>query len=97
VTGVQTCALPIFAAYEDRIGEYIESGKLGFITEIFTAYKKRHDESMGIINELLKRDYDFNRDEYIAVDREKTEYAIDGADMRERWRKNIKLQLLKRT
>ena len=83
-----------FAAYEDRIGEYIESGKLGFITEIFTAYKKRHDESMGIIDELLKRDYDFNRDEYIAVDREKTEYAIDGADMRERWRKNIKLQLL---
>lgn len=83
-----------FRIHEDQIGEYIENGKYGFITEIFTVYKKRFDESMTLINELLLLDYDFNKDEYIAVDREKTEYAADAADMRERWRKNIKLQLL---
>lgn len=49
---------------------------------------------MALFNELLKLEYDFNKDEYIAVDREKIDYPANHAEMRERWRKNIKLQLL---
>jgi len=83
-----------FAAHENKLGEYIENGKFGLIFDVFTLYKKRFNESMTLFNELLKLEYDFNRDEYIAVDREKIDYPANHAEMRERWRKNIKLQLL---
>jgi carboxyl-terminal processing protease len=83
-----------FVAHENKLGEYIENGKYGIIFDIFTLYKKRFDESMALFNELLALDYDFNKDEYIAVDREKIDYPASPDEMRERWRKNIKLQLL---
>ncbi|HSV97860.1 MAG TPA: carboxy terminal-processing peptidase [Spirochaetota bacterium] len=83
-----------FITHENKLGEYIESGKYGIVFEIFALYKKRFDESMTLFNDLLALDYDFNKDEYVAVDREKIDYPASPSEMRERWRKNIKLQLL---
>ncbi len=83
-----------FIAHENKLGEYIENGKYGLIFDYFALYKKRFDESMVLFNDLIKLDYDFNKDEYITVDREKIDYPANKAEMRERWRKNIKLQLL---
>ena len=49
---------------------------------------------MVLFNDLLKENYDFTKDETIIADRQKVPFAADKADMKERWRKNIKLQLL---
>ncbi|MCU0848974.1 MAG: carboxy terminal-processing peptidase [Spirochaetes bacterium] len=83
-----------FQVYRHKIDDNINSGQYGFIYEIFSVYKKRFKENMIIFNELLNQKYDFNRDESILVDAEKTDYARNRDEMKEKWRKNIKLQLL---
>lgn len=83
-----------FSKYRTKIDDFILSGQFGFLEEIFTLYRKRVDESNKLINELLKEKFDFNVDEKIVVDRDKVDYAETTAEMRDRWRKNVKLQLL---
>ncbi len=83
-----------FLTYETKIDDLVESGKYTILFEIFDLYKKRFNENMTLFDELLKLDYDFNKDETIIVDSDKIEFASTKQDMRERWRKNIKLQLL---
>lgn len=80
--------------YELLFDDFIAANDYRAVFEIFRIYKERSVEAMQLFDELLKDDYDFNKDESIVVDREKVKYAVDKPDMRERWRKNIKLQLL---
>lgn len=86
-----------FGKHRAKIGDYIMRGEFSFIDEIFAVYKKRFKETNGIIRELVNGPFDFTVDEKIIVDREKVDYAANRADLRERWRKNIKLQLLNYT
>ena len=80
--------------YELLFDDFIAANDYKAVFEIFKIYKERSNEAMQTFDELLKEDYDFSKDESINVDREKTLFAKDKADMKERWRKNIKLQLL---
>lgn len=74
--------------------DYIARDDYRAVYEIFALYKQRADEGMVIFNELINEEYDFTKDESIVVDRQQVQYARDRADMVDRWRKNIKLQLL---
>ncbi len=74
--------------------DYITRDDYRAVYEIFNLYKQRTDEGMALFNDLIKDDYDFTKDETIVTDREKVQFAKDKADMTDRWRKNIKLQLL---
>jgi len=80
--------------YELLFDDFIAANDYRAVFEIFKIYKERSNEAMLIFDELLKEDYDFTKDESIVVDRQKVPYAENSADMKERWRKNIKLQLL---
>ena len=80
--------------YELLFDDFIAANDYKAVFEIFTLYKQRSDEAMVVFNELLAEEYDFTKDESILVDREKVPYASDRADMKDRWRKNVKLQLL---
>ena len=80
--------------YELLFDDFIAANDYKAVFEIFKIYKERSAESMQTFDELMKEDYDFTKDESILVDREKVPYAENKADMKERWRKNIKLQLL---
>ncbi len=83
-----------FNKYRDKIDDYVTKGEFSFINDIFSVYKKRFDESQQITREIIKGKFDFNIDESIIIDRDKVDYAATKEEMRERWRKNIKLQLL---
>lgn len=83
-----------FSKYRHKIDDYVQNNQFGFIDDIYSVYKKRFLESNKLVNELIKSKFDFTVDEKIVVDRDKVGYAETKADMRERWRKNIKLQLL---
>jgi len=66
-----------------------------FIFEIFNdLYKKRHDDAKQIALELIDAPHDFTIDEYILLDRERINYAKDEKELRERWRRYVKLRLL---
>ncbi|TFH42192.1 MAG: hypothetical protein E4G96_03965 [Chrysiogenales bacterium] len=86
-----------FAKYRDRVGDLIRNKDFVFIDDIFSVYKKRFKESNNLIRDFMRGPFDFTVDEKIIVDREKVDYPDSKADLRERWRKNIKLQLLNYT
>jgi carboxyl-terminal processing protease len=83
-----------FLKYELLFDDFIAANDYRAVFEIYALYKERTDEAMIIFDELMKENYDFTKDESILVDREKVPYATDRNDMKERWRKNVKLQLL---
>ncbi|MBP6992703.1 MAG: carboxy terminal-processing peptidase, partial [Spirochaetes bacterium] len=62
--------------------------------DIYSVYRQRYIESNKMVGELLKSKFDFTADEKMVVDREKVDFAGTKEEMRERWRKSIKLQLL---
>ena len=83
-----------FNKYRDKTDDYIQNGQFSFIDDIFSVYKKRSKETNRIVRDLINGAFDFKVDEKIIVDRDKVDYAGTQEEMRERWRKNIKLQLL---
>ena len=83
-----------FQRYKTLLDDYAKSENYDVIIDISKIYKKRFYEAMALVDELLKAPHDFNIDETIVTDREAIEYATDNKEMKERWRKSIKLQLL---
>jgi len=88
-----------FKEHEHLIDDYIEQERFDIIselieTQIFNTYKKRFNSNMTRFNRLIKKNYNFSKDEKILVDRDKIPFPSTEKEMQERWRKNIKLQLL---
>ncbi len=83
-----------FMKHSKMIDDYIIANNFKVIYQIFDVYKGRFKENMKLFNNLITMNYDFNLDEKIDVDRDSVDYATNDNDMKERWRKNIKLQLL---
>ncbi len=86
-----------FSKHEMLFDDYIISDDYTVLYDIFSVYKKRTVEAMKLFDEILARDYDFSINENIVVERDKVPFASSTEDMSERWRKNIKLQLLNYT
>lgn len=83
-----------FLAYKDKIDDFVDEGNYEFLFEIFKVYRKRFEESQAIVKAQVAMDIDFSKDETINLDSEKVKYAENPAEMTERWRKKIKLELL---
>lgn len=83
-----------FQKYKYILDDYVKSDNYNVITDIFEIYKMRFKNSLKLVDELLKAQYNFNVDETIITDRDAVDYSADEKEMRERWRKSIKLQLL---
>ena len=83
-----------FEKYRTKIDDLTRDENFEFLDQIFTVYDKRAHQVMELSKELAKNKYDFSRDETIITDREKVPYAATPEEMKERWRKNVKLQLL---
>jgi len=80
--------------YDTLIDDLSKKEDFTFLDDIFGTYKKRVDEVNSIIDALLKQHYTFTEDETINLDSDKIPYAKDKKELQERWRKNVKLQLL---
>jgi len=80
--------------YELLFDDFIAANDYRAVFDIFKVYKERTDEMMNLFNKLIKEQYNFTKDESISVDRAKVPYAESKEEMEQRWRKNIKLQLL---
>ncbi|MFH0976031.1 MAG: carboxy terminal-processing peptidase [Spirochaetota bacterium] len=83
-----------FMKHKNDIDDYVNANDFSFIFQIQETYKTRFRENLTIFNELIKINYDFDKDESIIIDSEKIDYSKTKEEMKERWRKNIKLQLL---
>ncbi|RMG02758.1 MAG: tail-specific protease [Planctomycetota bacterium] len=84
-----------FAQKQDELGELAKQGDISLAYDIFNTYLKRIDERVDLAIELLHQKHDFTVDEEMIRDPDLTEYAKSDAEIRDRWRKRIKFDLLR--
>jgi carboxyl-terminal processing protease len=83
-----------FKKFETELDDMIQEGDLGFAYKVYGRLVTRIGERLKLIEELIKAPQDFTVKEFLDTDFDKIDYAKDENDLRERWRKRIKFDLL---
>ncbi len=86
--------LDYFEKYRYTIDDHLPEGNLGFAYQVFSLYRERSLERMEYIKEALKKEPDFNADEYFETDREKVPWSNTREELNVVWNKIIKNQAL---
>jgi len=83
-----------FESIEKEIPNLLQKTDCKFIADIYALYLQRSDESVRVIEDILKTPMDFSIDEKLETDRKKISWASNDTDRRERWRKLLKFTAL---
>lgn len=83
-----------FDQYKQVIDDMIKTKDLSFFYLTNARLLKRISESKSIYKTLLAKPFDFSTEEFIDTDYENQSYAKTDKDLKERWRKQLKLSLL---
>lgn len=83
-----------FAKYETSIDDEIKGQKLTFFDLTYNRLMKRMAESKGFYKEILDKPFDYNVDESFNTDYEKLPFAKNTPELKDKWRKQIKLSTL---
>nr|WP_288833351.1 carboxy terminal-processing peptidase [uncultured Flavobacterium sp.] len=83
-----------FSKYELELDDELMNKDLTFFTLTYDRLMKRMKESQGFYKEILKNPFDYTIDESFNTDYEKAPYAKTDAELKERWRKQLKLTTL---
>src|SRR5207244_4735375 len=67
---------------------------LSFAFKVYERFATRLGERVKLVEELVKTPEDFTVKEYLDTDYDKIDYAKNDEEVRERWRKRIKYDLL---
>ena len=83
-----------FKPYETQLDDMLQQNNTSFANLVFQRFLQRVDERMAQVDELLKQNFDFTRDEDMVTEPDLLHYPRDAADARERWRQRIEYDLL---
>lgn len=83
-----------FAKYELLIDDQIRNKDLSFFELTYAKLMQRIGQSHIYYDDILKQPFDYSISEKLDTDYEKLPYAANTADLKERWRKQIKLSTL---
>ncbi|MEJ2695562.1 MAG: carboxy terminal-processing peptidase [Candidatus Sulfobium sp.] len=83
-------------AYSDRIDDELNSGSLKLPDVGAAVLARRAAVVQDMVKGLLSKDFDFSKNETIETDADKLDYCKTDAELRERWRKVLKYQVLLR-
>ena len=83
-----------FAPYETQIDDQIANKDLTFFNLTYDRLMKRMEESKSIYKSVLDTPFDYNVEESFNTDYEKAPYAKSIAELKDRWRKQLKLSTL---
>lgn len=81
-------------AFETQIDDQIKNKNLVFFNLSIERYKERMEEAKGFYAELLEKPFDFTEDETISTDYDKTNYAKNKKELKQRWRQQFKFSTL---
>ncbi|TYB31495.1 MAG: tail-specific protease [Candidatus Mcinerneyibacterium aminivorans] len=85
-----------FKSKEEELDDILLNGNFKFIYKIFEIYQKRLDEASAITKEILRKDFDFKKDEKIQLDGDKREYSNNKEELKDYWRKYLKYRTVVR-
>ena len=83
-----------FAKYELLIDDQINNKDLSFFELSYNRLMLRIDQSQEYYKTILDKPFDYSIDEKFDTDYEKLPYAVNTEELKEKWRKQIKLSTL---
>jgi carboxyl-terminal processing protease len=83
-----------FQSYQYLIDDEIRNSKVDLFNLTYDRLLKRQKESEKIFMEVIDRPFDFTIDEYINTDYENIPYSKNKNELKDHWRKIIKLSAL---
>ncbi len=83
-----------FMDYRNQLDDMAKVGDTSFAYRVYKKFLSRIDERVELVDEILKGPIDVTIDEELITDPDDLGYARDDAEMRDRWRKRIKYDLL---
>ncbi|MFA9186690.1 carboxy terminal-processing peptidase [Flavobacterium sp. FBOR7N2.3] len=83
-----------FSKYELELDDELRNKDLTFFTLTYDRLMTRMKESQAFYKEILKTPFDYTVDESFNTDYEKAPYSKTDAELKERWRKQLKLTTL---
>lgn len=84
------------ARYADKIDDEMASGSLDLAHDGAKTYAARVAVVDKLVAELLSKPFDHTDEEFIELDPKKIEPAANEADLRDRWRRRLELEVLER-
>jgi len=82
--------------YKDSIDNEIKEAKIGFFKKAYTIIQQRQTETIDYIDDILEKGFNFDKDETLNIDYKKIKPAKTKAELKDRWRKYLKLNTLSR-
>ena len=86
-----------FQTYSTRLDELGRQGELSPAFTIFDRYEQRASDRLALVianMDAIVSGLDFGKDEYIDSDPTERDWAVDTAELDDRWRKRLKNQVL---
>ncbi len=83
-----------FSNYETLLDDQFLNKDLTFFNLTYTRLMKRMEEDKNLYKDILSNPFDYTIDETFNTDYEKAPYAKNAQELKERWRKQIKLSTL---
>ena len=83
-----------FAKRKSSLDDLVRRGDVSFAYEVYDRFLERVDQRIPIVEELLKSKLDFNEKESIVIDRDIAVWAKTQDEVRDKWKKRIKYDLL---
>jgi carboxyl-terminal processing protease len=83
-----------FGKQEFELDDLATKGDTSVAYRVFQRFLKRVDERVKLVDELLVMDHDFSVDEHMVSDSKVAVYASSDEEVRDKWRKRIKYDML---
>lgn len=83
-----------FMLRKHELDDMLEKKDISFAYTVFNRFLARVDQRVKMIDGLLKDEFDFALDEELLTDRDLVKYPRDEKELRDRWRRRIKYDLL---
>ncbi|MGO4822397.1 MULTISPECIES: carboxy terminal-processing peptidase [unclassified Flavobacterium] len=83
-----------FSKFETDLDDELMNKDLTFFNLTYDRLMQRMKESKGIYKTVLSKPFDYSIDESFNTDYEKAAYAKNATELKDRWRKQIKLSTL---
>ncbi len=86
--------IDVFNESKHQLDDQILAGNVEFASVVPDRYLERMKERQTLIQQLVDQDHDFTIDEDIMLDRDSVSWAQSEEELVERWRKQVKFELL---
>jgi carboxyl-terminal processing protease len=83
-----------FDDYREQLDDYLYNNNISFAFYAYNKLLRRLNEYQKYTDSLLKKGFDFNKQENFEIDRSKAEWPENEAELKELWRKRTKNEIL---